>query len=98
MKHQGKEIYIAGKPGEKGCIPFQHTDQYGVTKTLALAMNKTYRVGETDENGELIEDWAYESFLSFDLNNNREKTSTEKRSDLSKVEEGGIRNRVAFIN
>ena len=88
--HEGKEIHLAGKPGENGIVPFQHMFGDGTSKTVGLRYNKTYRVGETDECGNVIEDWVYESFMQSDLNNNRVKGRAEQQMDEHEAANGVI--------
>ena len=99
MKHLNEPIFISGKPGDKGVVTFQHTDQNGDTTNIALMINKGYFVGGLDENHKVIEDWVYDLYKDCDYNNNRQKNKAERKSEKSLIEEGGkVNNRVALIS
>lgn len=99
MKYQGQQIHLVGNPGDNGIIPFQHTDEYGQTVTLAFRLNKSYEVGGRDENGNLIGDWAYETYMNSDLNHTRAKNRAEKVSEGRKISAGeGVRARDNYLN
>lgn len=98
MKYQGKQIVLSGKPGQKGIIPFQRTEEDGTTVTIGLQINKVYEVGGLDENGVVIEDWVYERYLTNDMNNNRMKSRAEERSDKNRIVDGVVNNQVGFAN
>ena len=90
MKYLGKDIHLAGKPGDKSIWTFQHMFQDGSCETIGLRFNKTYKVGESDECGNVINDWVYEAFLRSEFNYNREKTKLENDLDAREAKDGVI--------
>ena len=99
FKYEGQSIYLAGKPGDKVGITFQHTDERGRIRRVSLQINKAYFVGGKDETGQTIEDWVYERAQHSDLNNNRAATSADEHLVRSEIVEGEDPNHQSgFIN
>ena len=97
MKYEGQTITLTGNPGDRGLITFGRVEPNGISHHVGLELNKSYRVGELDENGKVIEDWVYEAFLDSDYNYNRKKSKAEVRRDQADAT-GGVSKKIGQID
>ena len=89
--HEGRSIFLVGKAGENGIVPFQHMFGDGHSETVGLRLNTAYVVGGKDAAGNTIKDWVYESFALSEYNNMRVKTNAEKELDAHEAIGGVIK-------
>lgn len=90
LKHEGKSIFLVGKAGENGIVPFQHMFGDGHSETVGLRLNTAYVVGGKDEHGNVIGDWVYDSFMLSEYNNLRVKSKAEQELEEHIVERGVV--------
>lgn len=91
LVYEGRTIYLTGSDETKNeIISWQHTYMDGSRETIALRLDKAYRVGEKDELGTIIKDWVYDTYLTCDFNNNRVKSRSELKADENSKDEPSL--------
>lgn len=81
LKYAGAQIVIEGERGDNSIEVFQHMYGDGTSETIGLRKHKAYVVGGPDENGNIIKDWVFETYMLSGTSLGRPKTRVEEELD-----------------